>query len=207
MAKVRVYELAREFGVESNVVMAKLQEMGEFVRDASSAVEPSVVRRLAEAFASPVSPRPLVPEPPWPSAQRAPRPGPRPGQSVARPAGTSPPAPRPGPPRPGPPPRREAPAGPHRDSADLHQEIAASRIKEDILKVWERLTRHIPDSCNNRDWLAGKSRVSRARVSFAQSVRNWVAHPDGNEPQLGTLQDALQVMREIERRLPARHRN
>ena len=32
MAKVRVYELAKELGIESKVVMAKLQEMGEFVR-------------------------------------------------------------------------------------------------------------------------------------------------------------------------------
>ena len=36
MAKVRVYELAKEFGVESKAVMVKLQEMGEFVRSASS---------------------------------------------------------------------------------------------------------------------------------------------------------------------------
>ena len=40
MAKVRVYELAKELGVESKVVMTKLQEMGEFVRSASSTVEP-----------------------------------------------------------------------------------------------------------------------------------------------------------------------
>ncbi|MEV8419139.1 translation initiation factor IF-2 N-terminal domain-containing protein, partial [Streptomyces niveus] len=39
MAKVRVYELAKEFGVESKVVMAKLQELGEFVRSASSTIE------------------------------------------------------------------------------------------------------------------------------------------------------------------------
>ncbi|WP_242884931.1 translation initiation factor IF-2 N-terminal domain-containing protein, partial [Actinomadura litoris] len=44
MAKVRVYELAKEFGVESKVVMAKLQEMGEFVRSASSTIEAPVVR-------------------------------------------------------------------------------------------------------------------------------------------------------------------
>ena len=50
MAKVRVYELAKEFGVESKVVMAKLQELGEFVRSASSTVEPPVVRKLKEAF-------------------------------------------------------------------------------------------------------------------------------------------------------------
>ena len=51
MAKVRVYELAKEFGVESKAVMAKLQEMGEFVRSASSTIEAPVVRRLTEAFA------------------------------------------------------------------------------------------------------------------------------------------------------------
>ena len=48
MAKVRVYELAKELGVESKVIMTKLNEMGEFVRSASSTVEPPVVRRLRE---------------------------------------------------------------------------------------------------------------------------------------------------------------
>src|ERR1700751_5464685 len=52
VAKVRVYELAKEFGVESKAVMAKLQEMGEFVRSASSTIEAPVVRRLREAFAA-----------------------------------------------------------------------------------------------------------------------------------------------------------
>ena len=46
MSKVRVYELAKELGVESKVVVAKLQEMGEFVRSASSTIEAPVVRRL-----------------------------------------------------------------------------------------------------------------------------------------------------------------
>ena len=36
MSKVRVYELAKELGIESKVAVAKLQEMGEFVRSASS---------------------------------------------------------------------------------------------------------------------------------------------------------------------------
>jgi translation initiation factor IF-2 len=52
VAKVRVYELAKEFGVESKAVMARLQEMGEFVRSASSTIEAPVVRRLKEAFAA-----------------------------------------------------------------------------------------------------------------------------------------------------------
>ena len=57
MAKVRVYELAKELGVESKVVLAKLSEMGEFVRSASSTVEAPVVRRLREAMpAAPAAP-------------------------------------------------------------------------------------------------------------------------------------------------------
>ena len=52
MAKVRVYELAKEFGVESKAVMDQLKEMGEFVRSASSTIEAPVVRRLKEAFSS-----------------------------------------------------------------------------------------------------------------------------------------------------------
>ncbi|MFZ9641230.1 MAG: translation initiation factor IF-2 N-terminal domain-containing protein, partial [Candidatus Nanopelagicaceae bacterium] len=50
MAKVRVYELAKDLGMESKDVLAKLQEMGEFVRSASSTVEPPVVRRLLEKY-------------------------------------------------------------------------------------------------------------------------------------------------------------
>ena len=50
MAKVRVYELAKELGIESKVAVAKLNEMGEFVRSASSTIEAPVVRRLKEAF-------------------------------------------------------------------------------------------------------------------------------------------------------------
>uniref|UniRef100_UPI0025FFA5FD translation initiation factor IF-2 N-terminal domain-containing protein n=1 Tax=Sporichthya sp. TaxID=65475 RepID=UPI0025FFA5FD len=69
MAKVRVYELAKEFGVESKVVLAKLTEMGEFVRSASSTIEAPVVRKLKDAFpgaapeakAKKAAPRPPAP--------------------------------------------------------------------------------------------------------------------------------------------------
>jgi translation initiation factor IF-2 len=50
VAKVRVYELAKELNVESKAVMAKLQEFGEFVRSASSTIEAPVVRKLRESF-------------------------------------------------------------------------------------------------------------------------------------------------------------
>lgn len=69
-AKPRVHELAAEFGVDSKVVMAKLQEMGEFIRSASSTVSPPAVRRLREEFA----------------AQRAKqRPGAKPGDTARSP--------------------------------------------------------------------------------------------------------------------------
>ena len=50
MSKVRVHELAKQLGMESKVVLAKLQEMGEFVRSASSTVEAPVVRKLIEMY-------------------------------------------------------------------------------------------------------------------------------------------------------------
>ncbi|MYM20367.1 hypothetical protein GSY69_10420, partial [Brevibacterium sp. 5221] len=50
MAKPRVHELAKELGTTSKNVLEKLQEMGEFVRSASSTVEAPVVRKLKEAY-------------------------------------------------------------------------------------------------------------------------------------------------------------
>jgi translation initiation factor IF-2 len=52
VAKVRVYELAKELGVESKIVLSMLKDMGEFVRSASSTVEAPVERRLKEKLAS-----------------------------------------------------------------------------------------------------------------------------------------------------------
>ncbi|MGC0329178.1 translation initiation factor IF-2 [Streptomyces sp. SAI-170] len=141
MAKVRVYELAKEFGVESKVVMAKLQELGEFVRSASSTIEAPVVRKLTDAFqgggsgksAKPAAPKKAAPKPaPAPSPAQAARPAaprpaaPRPAaQAPAAPAAQAPAAPAapvtpaasapaPGPrPTPGPKPApRPAPAAP-----------------------------------------------------------------------------------------------
>ncbi|MDP9408608.1 MAG: translation initiation factor IF-2 N-terminal domain-containing protein, partial [Actinomycetota bacterium] len=75
--KPRVHELARELGVESKVVMAKLKDLGEFVKSASSTLEPPVARKLREAFPSNGSGGVAAPAPSAPAA--APRPGPRPG--------------------------------------------------------------------------------------------------------------------------------
>jgi translation initiation factor IF-2 len=93
VAKVRVYELAQELGVEPKVVMAKLQELGEFVRSASSTIEAPVVRRLINnmqaesggganptaSSASPLSASITLPssgDPSCTTAPHVPRPGP-----------------------------------------------------------------------------------------------------------------------------------
>ncbi|WP_151481651.1 translation initiation factor IF-2 [Streptomyces albicerus] len=129
MAKVRVYELAKEFGVESKVVMAKLQELGEFVRSASSTIEAPVVRKLTDALqqgngggkpaprkaapARPAAPspaqaaRPAAPRPPAPKPAAAEKP-----VSPAAPAAGTRPTPGPKPPAPKPAPASPAPAAP-----------------------------------------------------------------------------------------------
>ncbi|MGB8390200.1 translation initiation factor IF-2 N-terminal domain-containing protein, partial [Mycobacterium sp.] len=48
--KARVHELAKELGVSSKEVLARLNEQGEFVKSASSTVEAPVARRLRESF-------------------------------------------------------------------------------------------------------------------------------------------------------------
>ncbi|TDO93565.1 translation initiation factor IF-2 [Enemella evansiae] len=52
MAKPRVYEIAKELGLESKQVLKTLNDMGEFVRSASSTVEAPVVRRLRDRIES-----------------------------------------------------------------------------------------------------------------------------------------------------------
>ncbi len=50
MAKARVYEVAKELGIDSKTALAKLQEMGEFVKSASSTIESPVARKLRDAY-------------------------------------------------------------------------------------------------------------------------------------------------------------
>ena len=47
---IRVHELAKELGVTSKEVLTKLQELGEYVKSASSTVQPPVARKLREAM-------------------------------------------------------------------------------------------------------------------------------------------------------------
>jgi len=48
--KARVHELAKELGKTSKEIMAKLNQMGEFVKSPSSTIEAPVVRKLRDAF-------------------------------------------------------------------------------------------------------------------------------------------------------------
>ncbi len=50
MAKLRIYELAKEFGVDNKTLIQTLNDMGEFVKSSSSTVESPVVRKLREKF-------------------------------------------------------------------------------------------------------------------------------------------------------------
>ncbi len=51
--KARVSAIAKELGVQSKDVLAKLTELGEYVKSPSSTVEAPVVRKLHEAFPAP----------------------------------------------------------------------------------------------------------------------------------------------------------
>jgi translation initiation factor IF-2 len=88
VAKPRVHEIASDLGIDTKLALAKLKEMGEFVKGPSSSVEPPVVRKLrAKLAADGIATAGGAP---------GPRPGApvagRPGSASARPAA---PAPRP----------------------------------------------------------------------------------------------------------------
>ncbi|WP_314422166.1 translation initiation factor IF-2 [uncultured Microbacterium sp.] len=108
--KPRVHEIAAELGVDSKIALAKLKELGEFVKSPSSTIEPPVARKLRAAIESDASLKP--------SSEAAP--AAKPAASAAKSAATGakpaapgrapkPGAPVPGP-KPGPKPAPEAPA-------------------------------------------------------------------------------------------------
>ncbi|MDP9183130.1 MAG: translation initiation factor IF-2 N-terminal domain-containing protein, partial [Actinomycetota bacterium] len=107
--KARVHELAKELGMESKSLLEWLKNNGEFVKSASSTIEPPVARKVREAFpaqaaaaaaaavdapapAKKAAPKPAAAQPAAPVAEEAVA---APGTSMpTRPAGT--PGPRPG---------------------------------------------------------------------------------------------------------------
>ena len=134
MAKPRVHEIAKEIGITSKELLAKLGEMGEYVRGPSSTLEAPVVRKIKETLAGPAeapkteqAPRPAArpSAPAAPAAPKAPTAGATPAAPAApaqpsAPAAETPAAPRPTTPRPAtpaprpatPPARPAAPAAP-----------------------------------------------------------------------------------------------
>nr|WP_194719031.1 translation initiation factor IF-2 [Plantibacter sp. CFBP 8775] len=121
-AKPRVHEIASELGVDSKIAMAKLKELGEFVKGPSSSIEPPVARKLraaleaegAKASAAPAAPakRPATPgaPTPGPAAPKAPAPA-APAPKAEAPAAPAPKQAAPGPKAPAAPtPAAEAPA-------------------------------------------------------------------------------------------------
>ncbi|WP_040086074.1 translation initiation factor IF-2 [Corynebacterium humireducens] len=106
--KLRVHELAKRLGVTSKELLATLKEQGEFVKTASSTVEPPVVRKMEALYqkkdggaAKPAA---------KPSAG-APKPGPKPG-GAPKPAAPAPKPAAPKPAAPAPKPAAPKPAAP-----------------------------------------------------------------------------------------------
>jgi translation initiation factor IF-2 len=103
VAKVRVHELAKELGISSKEALNKLQDMGEFVRSASSTIEPPVVKKLRSAYADATPKSSGTPAPAAAAGAKAPaakpgaaRPGaPKPGAAAPKPAAETPVAPAP----------------------------------------------------------------------------------------------------------------
>ena len=83
MANPRVHEIASEIGVDSKVALAKLKELGEYVKSPSSTIAPPVARKLRAALqadgaaassAPATSASPAAAAKPAPSAPVAPTP-------------------------------------------------------------------------------------------------------------------------------------
>lgn len=109
MAKVRVYELAKELGLSSKQLLGKLNDMGEFVRSASSTIEAPVVRRLRDQIGSAEPTGDAKPaKPAARKSQAASK-----GKSKETPSAKPIPGPKPGPaPKPAPGPRPGSSGGP-----------------------------------------------------------------------------------------------
>ncbi|GAB3941226.1 translation initiation factor IF-2 [Corynebacterium tapiri] len=126
--KLRVHELAKELGVTSKELLATLKEQGEFVKTASSTIEPPVIKKMRSHYgaseakpeadkpaakpagaAKPAAPKPGAPKPgaPKPAEQKpadatkpaAPKPG-APKPAAPKPAAAQPAAAKPGAPKP-----------------------------------------------------------------------------------------------------------
>ena len=115
-----MYELAKEFGLESKEIIAKLEQVGEYVKSASSTIEAPVVRKLHAKFpelkeAAVKAPAPAKKAPAKKAAAKAPveTSDEAPVEVATSPVAESAPAPAPAPVEPAPvEPEASAPAAP-----------------------------------------------------------------------------------------------
>ncbi|GAB2516711.1 hypothetical protein GCM10027064_12950 [Microbacterium petrolearium] len=97
MAKPRVHEIAAELGVDSKVALAKLKDLGEFVKSPSSTIEPPVARKLRAALEAEGVAKPAGGAKPADARKKAPaRPAAKPGPAAPAPK-AEPAAPAPAP--------------------------------------------------------------------------------------------------------------
>lgn len=90
--KLRVHELAKQLGVTSKELLATLKEKGEFVKTASSTIEPPVVKKMKEHYGaqeSAESKPPAQPASPTQPTNAATTPT-QPAQKAAKPAASAP---------------------------------------------------------------------------------------------------------------------
>ena len=78
----RVYDLAKELGIDTKVALEKLKELGEFVKGGSSTITPPVAKKLRDAFPNA---KPKVEEPKAAPKAAKPSPAPEAAPEVATP--------------------------------------------------------------------------------------------------------------------------
>jgi len=61
LALPRVYDIAKELGIDTKVALAKLEELGEYVKGGSSTIAPPVAAKLRAAFPNAEKPAPKKP--------------------------------------------------------------------------------------------------------------------------------------------------
>ena len=114
---LRVYDIAKELGIDTKDALAKLEQLGEYVKSGSSTIAPPVAKKLRDAFpnakpkeepkaapAKPVAEKVEAPAAPTePKAEPAAPAAPAPAEKDSKPEGGAPAAPSatPGIPRPG----------------------------------------------------------------------------------------------------------
>ena len=94
MAQPRVHEFAKEVGVPSKEVIAKLKDMGEFVKSSSSTLNPMVLKKLRAEFPAAAAKPAAKAAPAESAAKPAAKPAPKPAAAkpAAKPAATPKPA-------------------------------------------------------------------------------------------------------------------